>query len=61
MVSEAARELFVLINLTCAAGVFMLLLGYILLARPRRAVILLGLLLVSFLCMLNGLLVYFVR
>ncbi len=61
MLSEATRELFALINLACAAGVFVLLIGYLFVARPRRAAISLGLLLISFLCVLNGLLVYFVR
>lgn len=53
------RELFAAINLLCGAGVFVFLLAYLLLAQPRRTSVAVALLLVSFLCALNALTVYF--
>lgn len=59
MVTEATKELFALINLACGAGIFLILAGYLFVARPRRSVVALALLLVSFLCAINSVVLYF--
>ena len=59
MVSEATRELFALVNVMCGGGILLLLVGYLLFARPRRAAITLALLLICLLCVLNSFVIYF--
>lgn len=59
MVTQAARELFALLNLAVGVGVLALLVGYLLFARPRRAAFALALLLVVLLCFVNAAVLYF--
>jgi hypothetical protein len=59
MVTQAAKELFALLNLF--GGVFLLigLLIYLLRGKPRRGVVILFLLLLVFVCLFNAVMVYF--
>lgn len=59
MVTQAAKELFALLNALCGGLLALGLLIYLVRARPRRTavVILLGLLILV--CLLNALVVYF--
>ncbi|MCS6842856.1 MAG: hypothetical protein NZ528_00805 [Caldilineales bacterium] len=59
MVTQAARELFALLNLLAGAGLFLILVAYVLFARPVRAAFALLLLLVVLLCAVNAAVVYF--
>ena len=59
MVTQAAKELFALLNIL---GGLLLLVGlsiYLVRARPRRSAIILLLLLLVFVCLFNAVTVYF--
>jgi hypothetical protein len=58
MVTEAAKELFALLNGLCAGIVFVILLAYLVRARPRRSAVVLVLLLIVLLCAFNAVVVY---
>jgi hypothetical protein len=59
MVTQAAKELFALLNIL---GGLLLLVGlsiYLARARPRRSAVILLLLLLVFVCLFNAVMVYF--
>ena len=58
MVSEALKELFILINVCAGALLFLALAAYLVLARERRGLVTLLLLAVIFVCLINGLTLY---
>ena len=60
MVTQALKELIALFNVLCGGLLFLVLLVYLLRARPRRALVALTLLAMIVLCLLNSLVVYFV-
>ena len=60
MVTQALKELIALFNILFAGVLFLVLLVYLLRARPRRAVVALTLLAMLLLCLFNSLVVYFV-
>ena len=60
MVTQALKELIALFNVLCAGVLFLVLLVYLLRARPRRAIVALTLLAMILLCLFNSLVVYFV-
>ena len=59
MISEVAKEIFTLLNLACAAGLFLLFLVYLLAAQDKRGAIFVTLLILFFACLLNGIAIYF--
>lgn len=59
MATEAAKELFALLNGLCAGLAFLALLVYLVAAKPRRLSVALILLLIVFACAFDALLVYF--
>ena len=60
MVTQAVKELIALFNVLCGGLLFLVLLIYLLRARPRRAIVAFTLLAMILLCLLNSLVVYFV-
>jgi hypothetical protein len=59
MVSEATKELITLANVLCGGLIFLVLLAYLAFSRQRQWVVALVLLLVTFLCVANGFVAYF--
>jgi len=59
MVTEATKELFALLNGLCGGLLFVALLAYLVLARPRRSAVVLVLLVIAVVCTLNAVVVYF--
>jgi hypothetical protein len=59
MVTQAAKELFALLNLFGSMLLLVGLLVYLARTRPRRGVIILLLLLLVFVCLFNAVMVYF--
>ena len=59
MLSEALKELFILINLACGGALFFLVLAYLVLASEKRRAIVVVLLFFAFACILNSLMLYF--
>ena len=59
MVTEATKELFALLNVLCGGLLFLALLAYLILAKPRRSAIALLLLAVMLFCVFNAVVVYF--
>ncbi|MCB9140954.1 MAG: hypothetical protein H6646_01635 [Anaerolineales bacterium] len=60
MVTQALKELIALFNVLCGGLLFLVLLVYLVRARPRRAIVALTLLAMILLCLLNSIVVYFV-
>jgi len=60
MVTQALKELIALFNVLCGGLLFLVLLVYLVRARPRRALVALTLLAMILLCLLNSIVVYFV-
>ena len=60
MVTQATKELIALFNVLCGGLLFLVLLVYLVRARPRRAIVALTLLAMILLCLLNSFVVYFV-
>ncbi|HNS01100.1 MAG TPA: hypothetical protein PKM78_01805 [Anaerolineae bacterium] len=59
MITQAAKELFALVNALCGGLLFLGLLIYLVRARPRRAAIVVSLLLLILVCIANAFIVYF--
>jgi hypothetical protein len=59
MVTQAAKELFALINLACGGVALLLLVGYLLLSRERRRWVAGVLALLAGLAVINSLVIYF--
>jgi hypothetical protein len=59
MVTQAAKELFALLNLLCGGLLVVGLLVYLVRAQPRRTSVILLLLMLTFVCLLNAAIVYF--
>lgn len=59
MVTQAAKELFALINLACGGIALLLLVGYLLLSRERRRWVAAVLALLAGLAVINSLVIYF--
>lgn len=59
MVTQAARELFALLNLFGGLLLLVGLLVYLARSRPRRGAVVLLLLLLLFVCLFNAITVYF--
>ena len=60
MVTQALKELIALFNVLCGGLLFLVLLVYLVRARPRRAIVALTLLAMILLCLLNSIVVYFI-
>lgn len=60
MVTQALKELIALFNVLCGGLLFLVLLIYLVRARPRRAIVAFTLLAMILLCLLNSIVVYFV-
>ena len=60
MVTQALKELIALFNVLCGGLLFLVLLVYLVRARPRRALVALTLLAMILLCLLNSIVVYFI-
>lgn len=58
MVTQAAKELFTLLNALCGGLLLVGLAVYLLRARPRRASFILFLLLLTLVCALNAIIIY---
>ena len=59
MVTQAAKELFALLNALCGGLLILGLLIYVARARPRRTSVIVLFLLLALVCLVNALIVYF--
>ena len=59
MITQAAKELFALLNALCGGLLILGLLIYAARARPRRTSIIILFLLLTLVCLVNALIVYF--
>ncbi|MCB0201926.1 MAG: hypothetical protein H6649_10525 [Caldilineae bacterium] len=60
MVTQALKELIALFNVLCGGLLFLVLLVYLLRARPRRALVAFTLLAMILLCLFNTFVIYFI-
>ena len=58
LVTQAAKELFSLVNLLAGAVLLALLLGYLVLAKPRRSAVVVLLTVILLACLINSLAIY---